>query len=105
MLPILFQVFGAEQKCASCVHLPSSIETFEWLKAAISRKYPEQKIIFIYTDIYINKVDDYEQDIVEKIMNDELFYPVVTINKEIIAEGNPKLQLLIKKIEEIIEKG
>ena len=34
--------YGAEQLCPSCVNLPSSKETFEWLEAAISRKFPNQ---------------------------------------------------------------
>ena len=39
-------IFGAEQICASCVNLPSSIDTYEWLQAAISRKYPESAFSF-----------------------------------------------------------
>jgi disulfide oxidoreductase YuzD len=35
-------LYGAEQLCPSCVNLPSSKETFEWLQAAIARKFPEQ---------------------------------------------------------------
>lgn len=36
---VAIQVYGAEQICASCVGAPSSKDTFEWLKAALSRKY------------------------------------------------------------------
>ena len=45
-------IFGAEQICASCVNLPSSIETYEWLQAAIRRKFPNQPFNFTYTDIF-----------------------------------------------------
>ena len=45
-------IFGAEQICASCVNLPSSIDTYEWLEAAIRRKFPNQPFKFTYTDIF-----------------------------------------------------
>ena len=45
-------IFGAEQICASCVNLPSSIDTYEWLQAAIGRKFPNQPLNFTYTDIF-----------------------------------------------------
>ena len=38
----VIEVFGADIICASCVNAPSSKDTYEWLQAAISRKYPEQ---------------------------------------------------------------
>ncbi|GAA3319967.1 hypothetical protein GCM10020331_029050 [Ectobacillus funiculus] len=47
-------VYGAKVICASCVGMPSSIETFEWLQAAIRRKYPEQLFQFEYIDIFLN---------------------------------------------------
>ena len=39
---IEIQVYGAEQICASCVNLPSSKDTCEWLEAALQRKFPNQ---------------------------------------------------------------
>jgi len=44
-------VYGADQLCPSCVHLPSSKETYEWLEAAISRKYTNQPFTITYVDI------------------------------------------------------
>ncbi|MFL6562301.1 MAG: DUF1462 family protein, partial [Bacillus sp. (in: firmicutes)] len=44
-------VYGAEQLCPSCVNLPSSKETFEWLEAAIARKFPDQPFKMTYVDI------------------------------------------------------
>ena len=44
-------VYGAEELCPSCLHSPSSKETFDWLNAAISRKYPEQPFEITYVDI------------------------------------------------------
>ncbi len=38
----LIEVFGAEIICASCVNAPSSKDTYEWLQAAIDRKFPNQ---------------------------------------------------------------
>lgn len=98
-------VYGTEQKCASCVHLPSSYETFEWLLAAISRKYPNENVKIEYIDINRSTTDEYGQMIIERIKNDELFYPVVTIKQEIVAEGNPNLKQLFKRIDAIVNGG
>ena len=36
------EIYGADIICASCVNAPSSKDTYEWLQAAIDRKYPNQ---------------------------------------------------------------
>jgi len=36
------EIYGTEVICASCVNAPSSKDTYEWLQAAIDRKYPNQ---------------------------------------------------------------
>ncbi|KSU83403.1 disulfide oxidoreductase [Fictibacillus enclensis] len=91
MKQITIKVFGGEQKCASCVNLPSSKETAEWLEAAISRKYPDQLFTIEYIDIF-SSVEGENQKFAHQIVEEELFYPVVVINDEIVAEGNPRLK-------------
>lgn len=56
----VIEVFGADIICASCVNAPSSKDTYEWLQAAISRKYPEQPFTIRYIDI--EGVIDNERD-------------------------------------------
>lgn len=48
---ISIEVYGTEVICASCVNAPSSIDTYEWLEAAISRKYKDQPFSITYIDI------------------------------------------------------
>ncbi|MGQ0454629.1 DUF1462 family protein, partial [Bacillus sp. SS-TM] len=52
------QVYGTKVICASCVGMPSSTETFEWLQAAIGRKYEgqENKFNFEYIDFQEEQV-------------------------------------------------
>ncbi len=96
---ILVEVFGAEVICASCVGMPSSIETFEWLQAALQRKYPNMAFDFQYIDIF--KVENNEkEDFAERIRNDEFFYPVVLVNGSVVGEGNPKLKDVYQAIEQ-----
>jgi disulfide oxidoreductase YuzD len=95
---ILVEVYGAEVVCASCVGMPSSIETFDWLQAALSRKFPEKKFNFQYIDIF--RVENAEKEaFAERIRNDEFFYPVVLVEGEMVGEGNPKLKDVYAAVE------
>lgn len=91
-------VYGAEQKCASCIHLPSAVETKEWLEAAVGRKFPEDTIVFHYVDIESPKSAE-EEKFSQKIMEEEYFYPLVVLEGEVVAEGDPRLQSVYKAIE------
>lgn len=94
----LVEVFGAEVICASCVGMPSSIETFEWLQAALQRKYPDLAFDFQYIDIF-NVENNEKEDFAERVRNDEFFYPVVLVNGNVVGEGNPKLKDVYNAIE------
>ncbi|WP_059105858.1 DUF1462 family protein [Shouchella shacheensis] len=100
MSPIQLTVYGAEQKCASCVHLPSALETKEWLEAALQRKFPVKGLHVTYVDI--EKPEGEEQTRFSKaILDEEYFYPLVVLNGEVIAEGNPSLKVVSGKVEAI----
>jgi disulfide oxidoreductase YuzD len=96
---LVIKVYGAEQKCASCVHLPSAKETAEWLEAAISRKYPNTVFQVLYIDME-NPENEIDQAFSEKIIEEDLFYPVVVIDGEVVGEGNPKLKNIYTIIEQ-----
>jgi len=92
-------VYGAEQICASCVNLPSSKDTYEWLEAALARKFPGQQFTVSYVDIF-EKQDDLEKAAFSaRVVEEDMFYPVVVIKDEIIGEGNPKLKEIVKEME------
>lgn len=93
-------VYGAEQKCASCIHLPSALETKEWLEAAVSRKYPHYPIEFVYCDIESPQTEE-EKMFAEKILEDEYFYPLVVLEGKVVAEGDPRLPKVYEQIEEV----
>ncbi|WP_078555647.1 YuzD family protein [Bacillus alkalicellulosilyticus] len=92
-------VYGAEEKCASCVHLPSAKDTMEWLDAALQRKYPDKNILVRYVDIYEPQTD-MDERFASAIQSDVYFYPLVVIEDEVVAEGSPKLKMILEKIEE-----
>ncbi|WP_416147086.1 DUF1462 family protein [Salipaludibacillus sp. HK11] len=94
-------VYGAKEKCVSCIHLPSALETKEWLEAAINRKFPAYSIEFIYCDID-SPITEEQESFSNKILEDEYFYPLVVINGDVISEGNPRLPIIYKKIEELM---
>jgi len=96
---IEIQVYGAEQICASCVNLPSSKETYEWLEAALSRKFPDQRFTVTYIDIFNPQDEQKKRDFSKRVIEEDLFYPVVVIGDEIVGEGNPQLKTIVKEME------
>ncbi|MDC3412368.1 YuzD family protein [Aquibacillus sp. 3ASR75-11] len=94
-------VYGADQICASCVGAPGSKDTYEWLQAAIGRKYGNDAIKYEYVDIFNPPADEVKQHFSKRVLNEDLFYPVVLVNDTIVAEGNPRL----KKIYEALEQN
>lgn len=92
-------VYGAEVKCASCVNAPGSRETYEWLQAAIARKYGETGISYEYFDINSVNQEGADGMIIQQILDDELFYPLVLVENEIVGEGNPRLKNIYKALE------
>lgn len=92
-------IYGTEQLCPSCVNLPSSKETYEWLEAAISRKYPDQPFRISYVDIQAPPNDEKKREFAQKVMEEEMFYPVVLVEDRIVGEGNPKLKTIYSEME------
>lgn len=92
-------IYGAEVLCPSCVNLPSSKETFEWLEAALSRKYPEQPFTISYVDIHQPNESEAKQQFAQRVIEEDMFYPVVLIEDEIVGEGNPRLKTIYAEME------
>ncbi len=98
------QVYGTKVICASCVGMPSSTETFEWLQAAVGRKYEgqENKFNFEYIDFQQEQEDEDKKAFAERVVEEDLFYPVVLVNGEIVGEGNPRLKDVYEEIEKYL---
>lgn len=92
-------IYGAEVICASCVNLPSSKDTFEWLEAAISRKYPKQSVKIRLIDIYNPPEEEPIKSFAERVVSEDMFYPVVTLEGKIVGEGNPRLKNIYAELE------
>ena len=92
-------IYGAEQVCASCVGAPGSKDTYEWLQAALGRKYSSDLISYEYIDIDHPPQDQKHQDFIEHMIEDDLFYPIVFVNDEMVAEGVPRLKAVYQEID------
>lgn len=93
------EIYGADIICASCVNAPSSKDTYEWLQAAIDRKYPDQPVDIKYIDIE-SEIDNPEQkSIAEQVLNDDYFYPLVMVQGEVIGEGYIQLKPVFAELE------
>lgn len=97
-MSVAIKVYGTEQLCASCVNLPSAKETAAWLEAAVSRKFGEGKTEVSYSDFQHPETED-DKVWAERIINEDLWYPLVIISGEIVGEGNPKLKDIYAKLE------
>ncbi|AUS07927.1 disulfide oxidoreductase [Laceyella sacchari] len=100
MKTITVFVYGAEQICPSCVNFPSAKETSSWLEAALKRKYGEQ-VDVRYVDIHEPVGSAETVAFAKRVLDEDLWYPVVVIEGEIVAEGNPKLKEICQKIERV----
>ncbi|ELK46966.1 DUF1462 family protein [Halobacillus sp. ACCC02827] len=93
-------VYGSDVRCASCVNAPGSKETYEWIQAAIARKYGEKAAIsYSYFDINRDDQPDADDTLLEQLQSDELFYPLVLVEEEIVGEGSPRLKPIYKALE------
>ncbi|MEQ6377138.1 YuzD family protein [Bacillaceae bacterium S4-13-58] len=93
-------VYGADQLCASCVNAPGSKETYEWLQAAIARKFGETGITYKYVDIYNPPNQAPYNQMARRVADEEFFYPLVLVNDEVVGEGNPRLKTIFKELED-----
>ena len=57
MTKVSVVVYGADVVCASCVNAPTSINTFEWIKPLLERKYPDIQFEYTYID-FQNQTDN-----------------------------------------------
>jgi len=93
------EIFGADIVCASCVNAPTSKDTYEWLQAAIDRKYPNHPYIMTYIDIQQPIDNERQQAFANRIMDDEFFYPLVLIEGEVVGEGYIQLKPVFSELE------
>ena len=95
----VIEVYGANIMCASCVNAPSSIDTYEWLQAALARKFPEATISYRYVDIEGDFENARDEDIASRIQEDEFFYPLVLVDGEVVGEGYIELKPIVTKLQ------
>lgn len=102
MTKVSVVIYGAETVCASCVNAPSARNTYDWLQTLLPKKYPELDFKFTYIDIDrdTENLTDHDDQFIEQIKNDELFYPLVTMNDEYVTDGYVQLKPLKRYMSE-----
>lgn len=91
-------VYGAKRDCSICVPAPSSEETASWLEAALQRKYRDQ-VRVQYID-YTHPLTEQDRRWAREIVEQERWVPLVVMDDEIIAEGEPRLTQIESKLAE-----
>lgn len=98
---VSIEIYGANVHCASCVNAPSSKDTYEWLQAAIDRKYPNTPYNITYIDIEQPIENEHHAKWAQRILNDEFFYPLVLINNQVIGDGYIQLKPIYTELEKL----
>ncbi|TDM27068.1 DUF1462 family protein [Macrococcoides caseolyticum] len=94
-------IYGADVVCASCVNAPTSKDIYDWIQPNLKRKFPGLTFNFSYIDINnSSNLTDHDENIIEQINNDELFYPLITMDDEIVADGYIQLPQVTKFVEQ-----
>ncbi|WP_112181729.1 MULTISPECIES: YuzD family protein [Paraliobacillus] len=102
-MSITIAVYGAEKICSSCINAPSSKETFDWIKAAVPRKFPNfDDFEYVYVDIFKQTNNSKEQNWIDQIQKDNLFYPIIVIDDQFVCEGDPRIKVVYQQIEQRI---
>lgn len=97
---VIITVYGAQQICASCVGAPGSKDTYEWLQAAIGRKYDVEAIKYEYIDIDEPQELAKHKKFVARVFEEDLFFPVVLVDDVIVGEGIPRLKKIYQALDE-----
>ncbi|MBP1934611.1 disulfide oxidoreductase YuzD [Ammoniphilus resinae] len=97
---VTIKVYGTDDLCASCINAPSSIETASWLDAALRRVYNGGNFEVVYIDIKEPQTKE-DKLFSMRVIEEDLWYPVVVINDLIITEGNPNLKDIYRKLDEL----
>src|SRR5699024_9240168 len=95
----VLKVYGRNQICASCVGAPSSWDTFEWLQAAIDRKYDTSKMNYEYIDMDKPQENEQEASFIEQMEEEDWLYPRVTLNGSISAADIPQIKKIYKAVD------
>jgi len=98
-------VYGADVVCASCVNAPTSKDTFDWLQALLKRKYSDINFEYTYIDFQkdTENLSDHDQQYIEQLENDELFYPLVTMDDMLVADGFIQSKQITRFVDEHFE--
>lgn len=97
---VLITVYGAEQICASCVGAPGSRATYDWLQAALGRKYEEGSIEYEYVDMNTEQTEEKHKAFVDRIFEEDLLYPIIFVNDDMVAEGITRLKTVYNALDE-----
>src|SRR5699024_10790182 len=95
----VLKVYGRNQICASSLGARSSRDTFEWLQAAIDRKYETSKMDYEYIDMDKPQENEQEARFIEQMEEEDWLYPLVTLNGSIIAEGIPHIKKIYQAVD------
>lgn len=94
-----FKVFGRDQICASCVGAPGSKDTYEWLQAALNRKYGEDQFSYEYIDMDEAQANAKDQALIEQMEEEDWLFPLILFDDEVVAEGVPQLKKIYRALE------
>lgn len=93
-------VYGRKVPPAGDVNIPDHVTLCKRLQHALQNKYPEDDFHCFHIDIdSCDNLTDHDENLIEQIGNDDLSYPLITVNDEIAGHGDVKTENVIKWLE------
>lgn len=100
-MKFVVNVYGREVPPAGDVNMLDYRTVCRQLQHALQNKFPEDDFHYNLIDMDAHdNLTDHDENLIEQIDNDDLSYPLVTINDEIAGHGGVKAENVVKWLEQ-----
>lgn len=100
-MKFVVNVYGREVAPAGDVNMPDHRAVCKQLQHTLQNKFPEDDFYCNHIDMdAVDNLTDHDENLIEQIDNDDLSYPLVTINDEIVDHGDVKTENVVMCLEQ-----
>lgn len=94
-------VYGRQVPPVNDVNMPDAADICERLQHALQNKFPEDDFYYNHIDLDAgDNLTDHDENLIEQIEDGNLSHPLVTINDEIVGQGDVKADYVVRWLEQ-----